>query len=125
MSGPELAARCVHAEYLDEDDVDLVEVSEQRDGGGRQLILQRSRRVGPQERALGLNQVAITDAASATVYGGVLGYTVTQQELILELTAEGAQRLGLPSQARIGLELSDEGLTELKAGLMLVFGDAV
>jgi hypothetical protein len=125
VSGPALAARRVHAEYLDEDDVDLVGVSEQRDGSGRQLILQRARRVSPQERALGLNQVAITDADSATVYGGVVGYTVTQQELILELTAEGAQTLGLPSQARIGLELSDEGLIELKAGLMLVFGDAV
>lgn len=125
VAEPAFEARLARAEYLDDVDIDAVGVSEARDGSGRQLILQRARSLSPQDRAHGHGGVCVKDASGAVAYGAVTTYTMTDAELALELTAEGAQALGLPPVARIGLELNDGDLAELKAGLLLVFGDAV
>jgi hypothetical protein len=115
-----------HAAYqsLDDVDVDVVGLSEDVDGGGRQLIFERARSFSDQDRELGMDTFAVTNETAATVYGAVTRYDVDDSVLTLDLTQEGADALGLPRTAHIGLELDPAEKDDLVAGLRAVLDAA-
>ncbi len=99
-------------------DAKIVGLAEHSTGDpGECLLFQRALTFTPQDRELGMDTYAVSDRWGATSYGCVERYRITQHVLELDLTADGAQDLGLPQRVEIQLALSRETVDRLRTNL--------
>ncbi|HEX5575685.1 MAG TPA: Imm10 family immunity protein [Gemmatimonadales bacterium] len=87
----------------DEDGVFIVAFEASANEG---LIFQLADRIEHQDSMLGMDSYSLSTASGATMYGGVTDATADDSVLVLTLTDEAADTLGLPDTVR--LRLSDE-----------------
>jgi hypothetical protein len=88
----------------DEDGVFIVAFEASANEG---LIFQLADRIERQDSMLGMDSYSVSTASGATMYGGVTDATADDSILVLTLTNEAADTLGLPDTVR--LRLSGEG----------------
>jgi hypothetical protein len=113
----EIDVRSVYAE--DEDEVFIVAFET---GDNEGLILQVSNRIDEQDSILGMDTYSLS-AGNAAVYGGVTDATLDQSVLVLSLSRDAAEALGLPEEIR--LRLLDEAAVGTAIGGLRRLGISV
>jgi hypothetical protein len=74
-----------------------------------------------QEIRLGMDTYClVVDPGQRAFYGGVLACEIVGREMLLGLTDEASQTLGIPDELRFRLDFSEETIEMLRRGLRRV-----
>jgi len=101
-----LKAAGVAAKEMPDMNVFVVIFSENADGSGRRLELQRSLTVDDGDVALGMDTYCLCTEAGAAHYGGVTSWSLNNHSLVIRLTASAEAALCIEDGISIGLDLT-------------------
>lgn len=105
------------AEQLDDLNTFAVVLSEQRDGTGSRIEIQKALMFDEADREAGMDTYCLCTQTGATHYGGVRSWQMNGNNLELLLDDDAASELGLDATVSIELRLATKAVEEILAGL--------
>jgi hypothetical protein len=115
-------ARGVSATELPDLNTEAVILTEDADGDGLRLELQRGLKYTEQDRRLGLDTYCLVTHTGATVYGGVRSYTLEGSSLTMRLEPIAYDTLGVPEEFTILLETDPATLEKVRLAMVSILG---
>jgi hypothetical protein len=107
-----------------ETDAFIVGLAERADGGGRNLIFQCTLDPAHPADPADVDGYCLTDEVGATVYGGVLTWSIDADTLNLTLESEAAATLGLATVSTFPLGIPPADIATVSAGMSRVLASA-
>ena len=92
---------------------EMLALVEEMDQTGDFIVIQRAASDDPDEVELGLDGPCLVRPDGETAYHAVESYSIGPDAIILRLTEQGAEALGLPAVVELPHELSDADLSLL------------
>jgi Immunity protein 10 len=117
-------AMAVCATEMPDLDCFVVILAERSDGSGARLEAQRAFLFDEQDQRLGQDTYCLCTEWGAVCYGGVVSWSIAENELKIILDARAATVLGVSNGFLIELEVDSNTLDQLNQGLRRVL-DAV
>ena len=105
------------AEQLDDLNTYAVILSEQCDGTGNRLEIQKALTFDESDRETGMDTYCLCTQTGATHYGGITSWQMKGNNLELLLNVEAASALGLDTTLSIELRLATNSIEKVLAGL--------
>jgi hypothetical protein len=100
----DFAVRRVAVDFLPDEEIYVVALSEYLDGEGRSLVIQRATSFDEQERRLGLDSYSLSDELGATMFGAIDRCILSGNSLTLGLRPEAAETF-VTSNGELRLQL--------------------
>lgn len=118
-------ARLTVAQWDEESKILTIGFSEEADGSGRSLLIQRQLgEVSQQDVELGHDTYCLITEDGATCYGGIIGFVLNRSTLEVTLSEEAASILSLPVHQSIDLEVGAEDWERLERAMDQVFASS-
>jgi len=117
-------AKGVAATTMGDTNCRVVALAEDPNGdGGPVLQIQRSLTHDEQDRKLGFDTHCLSDERGASVYGGVLSYSVDGPTLKMRVNQETRDALGIPEEFAIQLDTDDATIESVREALAWILQD--
>jgi hypothetical protein len=115
-------ARTVAATQLPDLNSHVVVLAEHPDGGGARLEISCALTRSEQDRELGRATYSISTQTGATVYGGVISYSLGNSTLAMRLDSRAQETLGAPGAFSIVLEADAATVDGVRSALVSILG---
>lgn len=112
-----------------ENGLDILGFSEQEDGDGRYLLLQKSHHFDEQDRALGMDKihVQISDE-SRSCYGGISEIEMLSDRIVFSFDERSSAILGVHGRLNVKVDeslLASTGAVDLMAKMFMPYGTRI
>lgn len=117
-------ARGVAATTIEDTNCRVVALAEDPNGdGGPVLQIQRSLTHDDQDRRLGFDTYCLSDERGASIYGGVLSYSLEGSTLTMRVNQKTRDVLGIPEEFAIQLDTDDATVESVREALAWILQD--
>jgi len=113
--------RAATATELEDLNTFAVVLTEERDGSGARLELQRALEFEEQDHALGMGTYCTCLTNGECHYGGIRKCTLKAPQLLLEFSEKAASTLGIDEQLALELDIDSSSLDQIRKGIPRIF----